>query len=91
MAAKVNVHRDGATIRITLELRKDSGGSMLEQEESIQDAVNEVGRVATAVSLEGFDTDGSAITVNAVPFTSAAAKKLSDSLRRSRGGKLRLS
>lgn len=70
MAAKVNVHRDGATIRITLELRNDSGGSMLEQEDSIQDAVNEVGRVATALSLEGFDTDGSAITVNAVPFTS---------------------
>ena len=70
MAAQVNVHRDGAMVRMTLELRTDSAASMLEQEESIQDAVNEVGKAATAGSLEGFDTNGSGITVNAVPFTS---------------------
>ncbi len=47
--------------RVTLQVEVDLAGSMLEMESSIQDAVNEVGSLATAQPLARFDTDGSII------------------------------
>ena len=47
--------------RVTLQVEVDLAGSMLEMESSIQDAVNEVGSLATAQVLARFDTDGSII------------------------------
>ena len=47
--------------RVTLQVEVDLAGSMLAMESSIQDAVNEVGSLATAQALARFDTDGSII------------------------------
>ena len=58
--------RDSITIEVTLPLR----GSMLEAEEAIQDALNEVGLLATEEKLKRFDTDGSPIQVGSVRMTS---------------------
>ena len=49
-------HQDG-TVRLQIDI--DISGSMLDVEERIQDAVNSVGREATGLALEQFDTDGS--------------------------------
>jgi hypothetical protein len=46
------------------------GGSMLDSEERIQEAVNEAGRVATEQALKRFDTDGSAMVLGGVKWTS---------------------
>jgi len=52
---------------------------MLEQEEQIAKAVAEVGKLATALSLKGFDTDGRPIVVDNVKHTSrGGGKKLSN-------------
>ena len=42
---------------ITLQVRIEFGPSMLESEKRIQDAVNEMGTVATSEALGQFDTD----------------------------------
>jgi hypothetical protein len=42
---------------VTLEVQVDLSGSMLEAEESILHAMNEVGCMATAEALKRFDTD----------------------------------
>jgi len=47
--------------RVTLQVEVDLGGSMLEMESSIQDAVNGVGTLATGEALQRFDTDGARI------------------------------
>lgn len=72
MAAQYKLEQDGS-VSITLNIKPQ--GSMLEQEEQIAAAVAEVGRLATAVSLKGFDTDGSAIVVDNVRHTSKGEKK----------------
>ena len=59
---------DSVTIRVTIPL----GGPMLEAEEAIQDALNEVGVLAEKANLARFDTDGSPIQVGPVRFTSRA-------------------
>jgi len=51
--------------RVTLQVEVELGGSMLEMESGIQDAVNAVGMVATGEALARFDTDGAAIEVGA--------------------------
>jgi hypothetical protein len=67
MAAQViRQMEDSITIEVTLPL----GGSMLEAEEAIQDALNEVGLLATEEKLKHFDTDGSAIQLGSVRMTS---------------------
>lgn len=48
---------------------------MLEQEEQIAAAVAEVGRLATALSLKGFDTSGQPIIVDNVKHTSRGEEK----------------
>jgi hypothetical protein len=69
MDAKV-VSRDSDSV--TLQVRVPMGGTMLENEEGIQAAVNEVGRLATQVALERFDTDGEPIVRHGVKMTSKA-------------------
>lgn len=55
MAAKYKLEADGS-VTITMNIKPQ--GSMLEQEEQIAAALAEVGRLATALSLKEFDTDG---------------------------------
>ena len=58
--------KDSITIEVTLPLT----GSMLEAEEAIQDALNEVGLLATEAKLKRFDTDGSPIQLGSIRMTS---------------------
>lgn len=67
MSARITGQREGSiTIEVTLPLV----GSMLEAEEAIQDALNEVGLLATEEKLKRFDTDGSPIQLGSVRMTS---------------------
>ena len=67
MAAQVTRQsKDSITIAVTVPL----GGSMLQAEEAIQDALKEVGLLATAEKLKQFDADGSPIHVGSVRLTS---------------------
>jgi len=61
------IARDGneVTLQVTLKL----SGSLLDMENVILDACNEVGCVATAEALEHFDTDGSPIKWGEVKMT----------------------
>ena len=58
--------KDSITIEVTLPL----SGSMLQAEETIQDALNEIGLLATEEKLKHFDTDGSPIQFGSVRMTS---------------------
>lgn len=65
---EVKVRREGN--EMVYEMRvKITGKSMLEQEQAIQEAANLVGRRATEDALKGFDTQGEAISVDGVKFT----------------------
>lgn len=66
------MEQDGS-VSITLNIKPQ--GSMLEQEEQIASAVSEVGRLATELSLKGFDTDGQPIIVDNVKHTSRGEEK----------------
>jgi hypothetical protein len=72
MAAQYKLEQDGS-ISITLNIKPQ--GSMLEQEEQIASAVAEVGRLATALSLKGFDTSGEPIIVGNKRHTSRGEEK----------------
>ncbi len=54
------------SVQVTVELKD----TMMELEESIQHACNEVGSAATAHALTRFDTDGSAIRIGGMKWTS---------------------
>jgi hypothetical protein len=56
--------------KITLQVTIKLEGSMMSMEESIMDACNEVGSLATEEALEKFDTDGSPIKFGDVKMTS---------------------
>ena len=72
MAAQYKLEPDGS-ISITLNIKPQ--GSMLEQEEQIAEAVAEVGRLATVLSLNSFDTDGQPVIVSNVKHTSRGQEK----------------
>lgn len=55
---------------ITLQVKIKLQGSLLEMEESIQQAVNELGARATEEALQKFDTQGAAIQVGDIRLTS---------------------
>jgi len=55
---------------VSIEMRVDISGSMLEAEEKIQKALNEAGSVATEEALKRFETDGSAILTGSIKWTS---------------------
>lgn len=47
--------------KLTLQMKIDLSGSMLEAEEKIQSACNVIGSLITQKVLERFDTDGSPV------------------------------
>ena len=55
---------------ITLEVTIKLDGSILEMENNIQNACNEVGNLATQKALSMFDTDGSPIKLGSEKWTS---------------------
>lgn len=61
------VKQEGSNI--TLQVTVNISGSMLEAEDRIQQAVNEVGCLATEQTLHQFDTDGSAIKTGEIRWT----------------------
>ena len=61
--------------KITLEIDMELKGSMLSQEEAIQLALNEAGKLATRTALENFDTDGKPISVKGQRLTTKGVKK----------------
>lgn len=72
MAAQYKIEADGS-ISITVNIKPIGG--MLEQEEQIAEAVAEVGRLATVLSLHSFDTDGQPVIVANVKHTSRGREK----------------
>lgn len=48
---------------LTMEVKVDISGSMLEAEEKIQAACNALGSLSTEKALEHFDTDGTPIII----------------------------
>jgi hypothetical protein len=72
MKTEHKIEKDGS-ISITLNFKPE--GSMLQQEEQIAQALAEAGRIATALSLRQFDTDGRPIVVNNVKHTSRGQEK----------------
>ena len=67
MSASI-VERNAKRVKIVVEV--ELNGSMLECEETIQSAVNEVGNLATGEALNRFDTDGTPIEVGDVTLYS---------------------
>lgn len=65
-ASVVDRSARSVTIQVTIPLE----GSMLENEERIQQELNEAGVLATGEALSRFDADGSPIEVGSVRFTS---------------------
>ena len=55
---------------LTIEVRIPPGSSMYEGEQVIQDALNEVGRLATGKLFSRFDTDGNPIIIGKMKLTS---------------------
>jgi hypothetical protein len=60
---------------ITVSVNLQFEGSMLEMEENIAQAVNELGKLATVEALKKFDTDGQAIVVENKKYTSKGRVK----------------
>lgn len=58
-----------AGTEVTIQVKVDLSGSLLEAEKKILDACNEVGKVASVCALKGFDTDGSPMQVAGVKLT----------------------
>ena len=72
MSARI-VKQDGG--KVTIEIDMELNGSMLSQEEAIQLALNEAGKLATRAAAERFDTDGTAITHKGQRLSSKGRKK----------------
>ena len=62
MSARI-VKRKGG--KLTIEVDMELNGNMLSQEEAIQFALNESGKLATLTALENLDTNGEPIVVKA--------------------------
>jgi len=65
MAKIISRNDKGLTLQITVKLT----GSLLEMEDNILDACNEMGCLATTEALQKFDTDGSPIKLGSVKMT----------------------
>jgi len=61
--------------KVTYEITFDMEGSMLEMEDQIQAAVNELGLKATDEALNNFDTSGGSIELAGVKHTSKGQSK----------------
>ena len=66
MAEVIEKTEDEVTLQVKIKLK----GSLLEMEESIQHAVNELGTEATREALQKFDTTGSAINIGDIRLSS---------------------
>lgn len=72
MIKQFNREEDGSlTVSINLQFE----GSLLEMENNIAKAVNELGVLATVEALKKFDTDGSPIVVENQKYTSKGLVK----------------
>ncbi len=67
MSAKITGKKGN---KVTVEVTMDIGGSMLQSEEMIQQAVNQVGILATKETLKRFDTDGTTIKIGDTKLSS---------------------
>ncbi len=56
--------------QLALEVTVNISGSLLEAEEAIQQACNEIGQLATQEAITDFDTDGSPLMTGPVKWTS---------------------
>ncbi len=65
MATIISQSEKELTVQVTIKLE----GSMMSMEESIMDACNEIGNLATEQALEKFDTDGSPIKFGGIKMT----------------------
>ena len=65
---------------VVLQVRFKLSGSLMEMEEAIQLAVNEVGSLATHQALKKFDTTGAPIQIGSIRMTSKG-----EELKRSSG------
>ena len=74
MSARIVKHQGG---KLTIEVDLQLSGNMLSQEEVIQAALNEAGKLATRTALENFDTDGKPILIKGQRLTSKGSKKSS--------------
>ncbi len=73
MSAKIISEKAG---KLTLQVEIDlDANSMLNSEEQIQSALNELGLLATAKALGQFDTNGFPIEVNGEKLTSKGTRK----------------
>lgn len=72
MSAKI-VRKEGG--KITVEVELELNGDMLTEEEAIQLAVNEVGKLATKTAIENRDLTEKTIIVNGEKMTSKGLKK----------------
>jgi hypothetical protein len=71
MPAELIQHKDNTlTVQFTVTLT----GHMLEDEQSLQDAVNDAGCIAMAPMIKQFDTNGEPIRINGIKHT---AKQIS--------------
>jgi quinol monooxygenase YgiN len=55
---------------LTIEVKINTSGSMLDKEDSILKACNQLGSLATTQALEDFDTDGSIIKIASIKLSS---------------------
>ncbi|KTC92674.1 Uncharacterised protein [Legionella cincinnatiensis] len=71
MAEVIAVKDEEVVIQVRIKLN----GSMLDREESIQSAVNDVGCLATSEAFKRFDTTGAPIRIDNVRMTSKGVVK----------------
>ena len=72
METKYNKESDGS---ITVSINVKLEGTMLTQEEQIEQTLIELGLKMSQLSVESFDTDGSAIIVSNEKYTSKGQEK----------------
>lgn len=60
---------------LTLQIKVNLNGSMLNIEDKIQTACNEAGLVSTEVALQRFDTDGSDIIAGGIKYTAKSKSR----------------
>jgi len=72
MSARI-VKKNGS--KVTIEIDMELNGNMLSQEEAIQLALNEAGKLATRTAIENFDTDGRSIVRKGKSLSSKGKKK----------------
>ena len=60
---------------LTIQVKINIDGSLLEAEDTIQNACNEVGLLATEKALKNFDTDGRTLQTGGIKWTAKEASE----------------